>query len=147
MPILQVKIEESVNINGKTRGSSITKVVEDIDRVYHEILYPTATSEQTIFTFGTPANAAGAFSSSAVEYLRITNINPSSATSTLRVVGVDDEAYVVTLDQNESFVLHNNQIDALTGTGASSDTISATGIDHITAKGNALIEIFVAATE
>ncbi len=145
MPILQVKIEESVNINGKTRGSSITKVIEDIDRVYHQILAPL--TEQTVFTFGTAANSAGTFASGAVEYLRITNINPSSATATLRVVGVDDEAYVVKLDQNESFVLNNNQVDALTGTGAASDAISATGIDHITASGTAVIEIFAAATD
>lgn len=145
MATLQVTIEESVNINGKTRGSSITKTIPDISRVYHQVLNPV--SEQTIFTFGSPANAAGSFNSADVEFLRITNINESAATSTLRIVGLVDEAYVVKLNQNDSFVLFDNQIDALTGASAGTDVISATGIDYITASGNAEIEIFVAASE
>lgn len=141
MSTLLVKIEESVSINGKTRGSSITNEVLNVDRVYHQVLSP-GIVESTVVSFGATAGyAAGEMISGDLRYLRITNINESAATSQLRIVGTD-EAYAVEINQNESFVLFNDTLDAFTGATAATASIGATGAAYITASGDALIEVF-----
>ena len=143
MSTLLVKIEESVSINGKTRGSSISKEIADVDRVYHQVLNP-GIVESTVVSFGaTGGYAAGEMVSGDLRYLRITNINSSDVKSTLRVVGTD-EAYAVELNQDESFVLFNDTLDAFTGATAATASIGATAAAYITASGNALIEVFAA---
>jgi|DEB0MinimDraft_10_1074344.scaffolds.fasta_scaffold28474_4 hypothetical protein len=143
MSTLLVKIEESVSINGKTRGSSISNEIANVDRVYHQVLNP-GTVESRVVSFGATAGyAAGEMISGDLRYLRITNINSSAAMSLLRVVGTD-EAYAVELNQNESFVLFNDTLDAFTGATAATASIGATAAAYITASGNAIIEVFAA---
>lgn len=145
MAILQVKLEETVNLNGKSRGSSTTTVVDGITRVYHEIINPVA--ERRIFTFGTAGtgDAAGNFISSDVEYLRVTNIGDTN-NCTIRVVGTS-ESYVADLQPTASYILFNDQMDAFTGATAATDTIALADIEYVTASGNTEVEVFVAASE
>ena len=142
MATLTVSISESVTLNGKERGSVNTTDITGVTLVNDRIV-SVGTAEQSLLLFDSAA-AAGQFADATVDYLRITNLDPTNFVS-LRVTAGNDE-YFVKIAAGDSFVLFETVMDTDDDAGAA--TASLSNIDSIKAVANTAacnVELFVAA--
>ena len=95
MATLQVKITESVNLNGKDRGSENTLEITSVTEVFHRIVTCPAGVDTTVATFRSDTSVAdGALDVEDVKYIRVTNLDASNSINlSLQIdAGEDDSA-------------------------------------------------------
>lgn len=95
MATLQVKITESVNLNGKDRGSENTLEITSVTEVLHRIVSCPANVDTTVATFRSDTSVAdGALDVEDVKYIRVTNLDASNPINlSLQIdAGEDDSA-------------------------------------------------------
>ncbi len=95
MATLQVKITESVNLNGKDRGSENTLEITSVTEVFHRIVSCPAGVDTTVATFRSDTSVAdGALAVGDVKYIRVTNLDASNPINlSLQIdAGEDDSA-------------------------------------------------------
>ena len=139
MSILKTTITEEITIRGVQRVVTNEMTIENVDEIdYRTIKIPT--SEIWVINFDAD-NGAVQFGG-AVRYIRISHTGNTVGIVTLRVFG-DNQEYFVRLDQNESFLLGNESMDA---NDSGNDSPSFDSIKSIKAKstvGDTVLEYFV----
>jgi len=150
MATLTVSISEKLELNGKDRGSVLTKDISSITETFHRILDVGTASAQTILQMdATAANSAGGtLLTSNVKYFRITNLDATNYVA-ITIQNDSTEEYMVKLEAGQSYVLFNSKIDANAAGDASSAAGNLTDIDNILAQANSAscqVEIFAALT-
>jgi len=131
---LTVTITESYTLNGVSYGNTMNKTYTNNGEVYQRIMAITAQTRGSAWTniinFGA-ADSAGQADITNYKYFRITNLDDTNFLE-LRVTGTAD-SFFVKIKAGESFLLMDNEIDAV----ASSTTIGTlTDITQIGANAN-----------
>tara|TARA_R100001510_G_C7655258_1_gene214335 strand:- start:1041 stop:1520 length:480 start_codon:yes stop_codon:yes gene_type:complete len=149
---LTVTITESLTMthsttaDNRTHSQTITKTFSGIDQLNKRVLnLPNTNQVKVIDLGGTAASAPGTFLRSAVEYIRITNLDDTNGvTVILEDTGADTAAILV--DADSSLLLTDTQIEAFTNGSAFS---AFSDIDEIflkAASANTQVEVVVATT-
>ena len=131
---LTVTITESYTLNGVSYGNTMNKTYTNNGEVYQRVMAIAAdggrSSWTNIINFGA-ADSAGQADITNYKYFRIKNLDDTNFL-TLRVKGTSD-SFFVKIKAGESFLLMDNEIDAI----ASSTTIGTlTDITQIAANAN-----------
>ena len=131
---LTVTITESYTLNGVSYGNTMNKTYTNNGEVYQRVMAIQAdagrASWTNIINFGA-ADSAGQADITNYKYFRITNLDDTNFLE-LRVTGTAD-SFFVKIKAGESFLLMDNEIDAV----ASSTTIGTlTDITQIGANAN-----------
>jgi hypothetical protein len=131
---LTVTITESYTLNGVSYGNTMNKTYTNNGEVYQRVMAIQAdagrASWTNIINFGA-ADSAGQADITNYKYFRITNLDDTNFLE-LRVTGTAD-SFFVKIKAGESFLLMDNEIDAI----ASSITIGTlTDITQIAAIAN-----------
>ena len=131
---LTVTITESYTLNGVSYGNTMNKTYTSNGEVYQRIMTIAAQARgnnwTNIINFGA-ADAAGQADITNYKYFRIKNLDDTNFLE-LRVTGTAD-SFFVKIKAGESFLLMDNEIDAL----ASSTTVGTlTDITQIGANAN-----------
>jgi hypothetical protein len=101
---MTVTISESVTLNGKNQGGTITKSFPSIAEISKRILTIT-TNEATIATFSAAVASTGHFNDSAVRYMRFTNLDDTNFV-TLTFTNEDNDEVALKLDAGQSFIFN-----------------------------------------
>jgi hypothetical protein len=160
MATLTVTITESVDLNGKDRGSTNTLSVAGINDIYHRIVTcPSGVSNLTLAAFTNEMTGRdGAIDRDLVKYIRITNLESSNSVI-LNIQQREDEHASSAGDKNlgvllsagKSFILGEtsdcidvageaNDIDALTDL----HDVESIMVDPLAAA--CKVEVFIAST-
>ena len=125
MATLTVTIKESVDLNGKDRGSTNTLSVTGINDIYHRIVTcPSGVSNLTLAAFTTEMTARdGAIDRDLVKYIRITNLESSNPVI-LNIQQREDEHADSAGDKNLGVLLSAGKSFIL---GETSDCIDVAG--------------------
>ena len=130
---LTVTITEQYTLNGVSYGNTMNKTYTSNGEVYQRIMaipYSAEDAFTDIINFGA-ADDAGQADISNYKYFRIKNLDDTNFL-TLRVKGTAD-SFFIKIKAGESFLLMDNEIDAVTG----SDAFGAfTDISQISANAN-----------
>jgi 4-aminobutyrate aminotransferase-like enzyme len=150
MATLTVSISEELNLNGKDRGSVISKDISQITETFHRIMDVKTSGTQTILEMdATEGNSAGGkLFSTNVKYLRVTNLDNSNFVA-ITVQNDSTEEYMVKLEAGQSYVLFNSSLDANASGDSSSAAGNLTAIDNILARADSAscqVEVFAALT-
>lgn len=150
MATLTVEISEKLQLNGKDRGSVMTKTVDSVTETFHRIMDVGTASAQTILQMdATAANAAGGtLHTTQVVYFRITNLDETNFVA-ITIQNDSTEEYMVKLDAGESYFLFNSKLDANAAGDASAAAGNLTDIDNILAQADTAscqVEVFAALT-
>ena len=106
---LTVTITESYTLNSVVYGNTVNKIFSSKGQVDQRIM-SVATTEKTLFNFGS-ADSAGTGVTTDYAYFRVTNLDDTNFIS-LRLYNGDD-SFWIKLAAGESFLLMNNEIDAI----------------------------------
>ena len=115
---LTVTITEQYTLNGVSYGNTMNKTYTDNGEVYQRIMaipYSAEDAFTDIINFGA-ADDAGQADINNYKYFRIKNLDDTNFL-TLRVKGTAD-AFFIKINAGESFLLMDNEIDAVTGSDA-----------------------------
>ena len=150
MATLTVSISESLELNGKDRGSVLTQDIGSITETFHRILDVGTASAQTILEMdGSAANSAGGtLLSTNVQYFRITNLDATNFVA-ITIQNDSTEEYMVKLESGESYLLFNSKLDANAAGDSSAAAGNLTDIDKILDQANSAscqVEVFAALT-
>ena len=126
MATLTVTITESVDLNGKDRGSTNTLSVAGINDIYHRIVTcPSGVSNLTLAAFTTEMTARdGAIDRDLVKYIRITNLESSNSVILNIQQREDEDAANAVGDKNLGVLLSAGKSFIL---GETSDCIDVAG--------------------
>lgn len=112
MATLSVTITESVNLNGKDRGSENILEITSVNEVFHRIVSCPADDDTTVATFRSATNVAdGALGVEDVKYIRVTNLDSSHPINlSLQIdAGEDDsaadESATILVEAGKSFIM------------------------------------------
>ena len=97
-----VTINESITLNGKNQGGTVTKSISSIAEISKRILTIT-TNEATIAIFSGAVGSAGHFNDSFVRYMRFTN-KDDTYFITLTFRNQDNDEVAIKLDAGNSFI-------------------------------------------
>tara|TARA_R100001594_G_scaffold96633_1_gene130845 strand:+ start:220 stop:690 length:471 start_codon:yes stop_codon:yes gene_type:complete len=146
---LKVKIQETINLNGKEQGSINIINIPNIATISKRIIDVPA-SEVEILAMST-AVASGTFIESDVLYIRITNLDDTNHV-TLTFKNENDDEFALKLDKGQTFIYNGDlsggvvdTMDAIDGSGLS---LSLGDLVNITALADTAavdLEVFVAA--
>jgi len=136
----------STSADNRTHSQTVTKTFANIDQLNTRVLnLPNTNQVKVIDLGGTAASAPGTFLRSAVEYIRITNLDDTNGVAViLEDTGADTAAILV--DADSSLLLTDTQVEAATGGNAFS---AWSDIDEIFLKAssaNVQVEVVVATT-
>lgn len=153
MASLTVSIKEEISINGKDRGSEISKTISSITQTINRVLSVGAT-EEDILNFQASRPDAGSLRVDKMKYLRITNL-ATSGTLDLRITDATNvKEYLLQIGAGESFIMFNNEIDVKRYPQSSAldelgDAVSFTDIESIKAKASTdiSVEVFAASID
>ena len=150
MATLTVEISEKLQLNGKDRGSVMTKTVDSITETFHRIMDIATSSAQTILQMdATGTNAAGGtLHTTQVKYFRITNLDETNFVA-ITIQNDSTEEYMVKLAAGESYFLFNSKLDANAAGDSSAAAGNLTDIDNILAQADTAscqVEVFAALT-
>ena len=106
---LTVTITESYTLNSVVYGNTVNKIFSSKGQVDQRIM-SVATTEKTLFNFAS-ADSAGTGVATDYAYFRVTNLDDTNFIS-LRLYNGDD-SFWIKLAAGESFLLMNNEIDAI----------------------------------
>ena len=146
---LKVTITEAITLGGVDRGSTFSKTISSIGKIYNEIVL-VGTSDQLIVSFST-AKSGGTFVASSesakkMQYMRITNLDDTNFVYLLIGETEGTNQYnQYKLEAGKSFVLCAT--DNLNRTTNASTAAFATHIDTIHAKADTSacdLEIYIA---
>jgi hypothetical protein len=115
---LTVTITEQYTLNGVSYGNTMNKTYTDNGEVYQRIMaipYSAEDAFTDIINFGA-ADDAGQADIDNYKYFRIKNLDDTNFL-TLRVTGTLD-SFFIKIKAGESFLLMDNEIDAVTGSNA-----------------------------
>jgi hypothetical protein len=115
---LTVTITEQYTLNGVSYGNTMNKTYTDNGEVYQRIMaipYSAEDAFTDIINFGA-ADDAGQADIDNYKYFRIKNLDDTNFL-TLRVTGTLD-SFFVKIKAGETFLLMDNEIDAVTGSNA-----------------------------
>tara|TARA_A100000172_G_C3018148_1_gene102206 strand:- start:170 stop:649 length:480 start_codon:yes stop_codon:yes gene_type:complete len=149
---LTVTITESLTMthntsaDNRTHSQTVTKTFSSIDQLNKRVLNLPNTNQVKIIDFGgTAASAPGTFLRSAVEYIRITNLDDTNGVAViLEDTGADTAAILV--DADSSLLLTDTQVEAFTNGSAFSGWSDIDEIFLKAASANTQVEIVVATT-
>ena len=149
---LTVTITESLTMthattaDNRTHSQTITKTFSGIDQLNKRVLnLPNTNQVKVIDLGGTAASNPGTFLRSAVEYIRITNLDDTNGvTVILEDTGADTAAILV--DADSSLLLTDTQIEAFTNGSAFSGFSDIDEIFLKAASANTQVEVVVATT-
>ena len=149
---LTVTITESLTMthattaDNRTHSQTITKTFSGIDQLNKRVLNLPNTNQVKILDLGTTAaSAPGTFLRSAVEYIRITNLDDTNGvTVILEDTGADTAAILI--DADSSLLLTDTQVEAFTDGSAFSGWSNIDEIFLKAASANTQVEIVVATT-
>tara|TARA_R100001530_G_scaffold28913_2_gene22848 strand:+ start:173 stop:616 length:444 start_codon:yes stop_codon:yes gene_type:complete len=102
-------ITESISLNGQTYGNTVTKSSEVVGNVIQRVL-ALPTSQANILLFGAN-DEAGQVVGDSIVYLRITNLDDTNYVQLNFQTAAEN--YSVKLNALESYVIMNNQMDAV----------------------------------
>lgn len=103
-------ITESVSLNGNTYGNTITKTTTVVGNALQRI-QAINTSEEDLLLFHSTAESAGQVVGDNMKYLRLTNLDSTNYIQvSFKTAG---ENYSIKLDAGDSYVIMNNQMDAV----------------------------------
>ncbi len=114
---LTVTHTEALTLNGVDRGVTNTLTIASVNEVDHRIATVDTSAPRTLITLGDNVGS-GTFVKTSVKYIRLTNKDDTNFV-TLEVTAGD--TYWVKLKAGESFMLMDNEMDAI----ASSTTFGA----------------------
>lgn len=153
MATLTVTIKEDIVINGKDRGSEISKSFSSITQTMNRVLQ-VGTTEEDILNFQALRPDAGSLRADKMEYLRVTNLSTSGNLDLRITDATNTKEYLLQIGAGESFIIFNNEIDVKRYPQSSAsdelgDAVSFTDIETIKAKGstNISVEIFAASID
>ena len=150
MADLVVTVKESITLNGRERGSEMSKSVTSVSEVFHRIINVTQNVEHTLMELTTNAAHTTGHKplASGLVYLRVTNIGSNDIV--LEITDSGSEEHAVLIQPNDSYILNNSKMDANAGGGSTVGAESdMTDIDKIAATGSggaSDVEIFAAIT-
>ena len=107
------KITESITLNNHPKKLETTLTISDVTDYSHRIM-SVATSKTTLVNLES-SDAAGAFDSARLQYIRITNLDDTNSIQLSFVLTSSNHNYEVLLGPKKSHILTNKQ-------GASSTT-------------------------
>jgi len=116
---LKVTIKETIELNGKDRGSTNTLTVGSINEVDNRIVTIPSGSQTTLFNLSNNPSA-GTFTSSSLKYARITNKDDSNhvrlrVSSSLSLSGSGTPSAIdFKIEAGKSFLLSNSSISGST---------------------------------
>lgn len=141
---MTVTITESVSLNGKNRGNTITKSISNIHDVMERIL-TVPTSEITLYTTHASAIASSTFDKDFVKYVRITNKDASNYI-VLRITNAESDEFSYKLAAGESFMLHGHaaSTEMKEGTDAGAPDQDITSVEALAVGGAVDVELIVA---
>lgn len=150
MATLTVELSEKLQLNGKDRGSVLTKTVEGITETFHRIMDVATSGAQTVLKMdATGTNAAGGtLHTTQLKYIRVTNLDETNYVA-VTIQNNATEEYMVKLSAGESYFLFNSKLDANAAGDSSAAAGNLTDIDNILAQANTAscqVEIFAALT-
>ena len=150
---LSVSITESIILNGRQQGGTITKTFASINEISKRILTIT-TNEATIATFSGAVGSAGHFNDGTVRYIRITNLHATYFVAITLKNGSNDE-FAFKLDAGQSFILcgdNSTGMELIFNATENADSATHTAFGPLTAitadaeASTVQIEMFVATT-
>ena len=160
MATLTVTIKESVDLNGKDRGSTNTLSVAGINDIYHRIVTcPSGVSDLTLAAFTNEMTGRdGAIDRDLVKYIRITNLESSNPVI-LNIQQREDEHadsagnqnLGVLLSAGKRFILGETS-DCIDVLGAASDIDALTDLHDVESimvdplAAACKVEVFIAST-
>ena len=103
MADLTVLLTEQLTLNGYPQGSTSSKSITGINESSKRIVTLSDTTERTLISFGS-AIGAGTFVTSAVKYIRITNLGKNEEVINLSLEATNDEA-IIDLEAGHFFIL------------------------------------------
>ncbi len=148
---MTVTINESITLNGKNQGGTVTKSIASIAEISKRILTIT-TNESTIATFSGAVASSGHYNDSAVRYMRFTNLDDTYFV-TLTFRNQDNDEVAIKLDAGNSFIWHADNSAGMVGVfnatqdaDAASDTAfgSLTNIQADAETGTLDLEMIIA---
>jgi len=142
MAILTVTIQEELILNGQDLGcTNVTTYA--CTELYHRIVTITNT-EKSILLFGA-AVEGGTIKDAQLDYLRITNLDPSNALQ-LRIRNAAEE-FMIQVDGGSSFILSDDKLDAdATGSDETTSLAQIDSIKAIAGTSTQSIEIYAASS-
>jgi len=142
-----VKITETLNLNNKDRGSSVTASIASIGELVREIK-TVGTGGNTVMQFGT--KGAGIMSSSDVKYIRITNLDDTNyvdiTCSDHITAGSSGHLFTIKLTAGQTFMLAGCAFNAEDDGDADNMLASGDTIANISAKADTAsvdLELFI----
>ena len=149
---LTVTITESLTMthspsaDNRTHSQTVTKTFANIDQLNTRVLNLPNTNQVKVIDFGgTAASAPGTFLRSAVEYIRITNLDDTNGVAViLEDTGADTAAILV--DPDSSLLLTDTQVEAFTNGSAFSGWSDIDEIFLKASAANVQVEVVVATT-
>lgn len=150
MATLTVSISETLLLNGKDRGSVITKDISSITETFHRIIDVKTTGTQTICEMTTTEgdSEGGKLFSTNCKYLRLANLDTTNFVS-ITVQNGGTSEYLIKLNPGDSYFLMNPQLDANADGDGSASTAALGDITSILARADTAscqVEIFAALT-
>ena len=110
MATLTTKITESVTINGKAYGNTVTETTTGVNDV-SEAIVSISTAEATVLDIVLAKASIGSVVQGNLKYIRITNKSTVNFINiTLNGNGVSDKA-IIKLKPSQSFILNNDEIN------------------------------------
>ena len=136
----------STSADNRTHSQTVTKTFANIDQLNTRVLNLPNTNQVKVIDFGgTAASAPGTFLRSAVEYIRITNLDDTNGVAViLEDTGADTAAILV--DADSSLLLTDTQVEAFTNGSAFSGQSDIDEIFLKAASANVQVEVVVATT-
>jgi hypothetical protein len=130
-----LSVTHNTSADNRSHAQTLTKTFASIDNIDGRILNLPNTNQVKVADLvdnGSEAGAPGAFKRSAVEYIRITNLDDSNAVGVI-LEDTGGDVAGITVDPDASFILTSTDIEANAGGTA------------VTARGGAIDEIFLRA--
>ena len=148
---MTVTVSESITLNGKNQGGTVTKSISSIAEITKRILTIT-TAESTVATFSSAVASAGHYVAADVRYIRFTNLDDTNFI-VLTFRNQDNDEAAIKLDAGQSFLWNGDNsggmVDVFNATqdaDASSfaNFGSLTNIQADADTGSCDLEIFIA---
>tara|TARA_R110002012_G_C11515098_1_gene598859 strand:+ start:394 stop:828 length:435 start_codon:yes stop_codon:yes gene_type:complete len=143
MATLTTTVQESVTINGKLYGNTITKTHSSIDQVYQQVV-TVGTSIQEIIGFA-GTEKAGELADGKLKYLRITNTGSNFIEVFFDIAGSGNDTASFKVEAGCSMVITHDQV----GFGAAAASTSLSQLDAIHGKADTAavaVELFFGLT-
>lgn len=145
MATLTTTATESVTINGKVYGNTITKTHASIEQVYQQVV-TVGTSVQEIIGFA-GTEKAGELADGKLKYLRLTNTGANYVEIFFDIAGSGNDTAAFKVDPGCSMIITHDEVGF--GTAAGTTTTSGSQLDAIHGKANTAavaLEIFIGLT-